>query len=193
MLFGNHDIARRDPSIVKKSLYRYMNGEDNQQKALFDGIRVHEGLVLKDHDTGREIFVVHGHQGDFMNDTLGWISQFLLRKLRHPLQLYGFQDPTRAATNNTMRIKVEEKLIDWIVENQQPTLCGHTHHPNLPLNGGPPYFNTGSCVHPRWITGIEIINHEIMLVRWMVHSDKLGVLRIERNILAGPRKLGHFF
>lgn len=193
MLFGNHDIARRDPSIVQKSLFSYWNGEDNQQKVLFEGIRVHEGLVLRDRDTGKEIFIVHGHQGDFMNDTLGLVSQLLLRKLWRPLQLYGFQDPTRAATNNEMRIKVEEKIIDWIITNQQPTLCGHTHRPNLPVNGGPPYFNTGSCVHPRWITGIEIINHQIMLVRWMVNSDKLGILRVERDILAGPRKLGDFF
>lgn len=129
---------------------------------------------------------------DFHNDTPGWISQFLLRKLWRPLQFYGFQDRTRAATNNEMRINVEEKIVDWIIDNQQPTLCGHTHRPNLPVNGGPPCFNTGNWVHPRWITGIEIVNHEIILVRWKVISDKLGVLRVERDILVGPRKLRDF-
>jgi UDP-2,3-diacylglucosamine pyrophosphatase LpxH len=35
-------------------------------------------------------------------------------------------------------------------------ICGHTHRSVFPNSGEAPYYNTGSGVHPRCITGIEI-------------------------------------
>jgi hypothetical protein len=44
-------------------------------------------------------------------------------------------------------------------------------------------------VSPRHITGIEIQNGEIMLVKWAVKPKEDGALYIIREILAGPKKL----
>ena len=33
-----------------------------------------------------------------------------------------------------------------------------------------PFFNDGSCVHPRSITGIEIENGEISLIKWEIST-----------------------
>jgi hypothetical protein len=59
----------------------------------------------------------------------------------------------------------------------------------FPDNGDAPYFNDGSCIHPRCITGIEICDGEIILVKWSVKSGINGQLQIGRDILAGPRKI----
>jgi len=50
-------------------------------------------------------------------------------------------------------------------------------------------FNDGSCVHPRSITGIEIENGAISLIKWQIATNDDGVLHIVRIPLEGPRKL----
>jgi hypothetical protein len=61
-------------------------------------------------------------------------------------------------------------------------------------HGAPPYFNTGSCVSPGYITGLEIQNGEIMPVKWFARSDvgQDGSPNIERALMASPRKLRSF-
>ena len=64
----------------------------------------------------------------------------------------------------------------------------------FPEPGRPLYFNIGSCVHPRCITGIEIHDGEIELVKWWVRpDDESGVLRVARETKVGPRRLRDFF
>ena len=49
--------------------------------------------------------------------------------------------------------------------------------------------DSGSCVHPRSITGIESENGEISLIKWQINTNDAGVLQIVRDVLEGPRKL----
>lgn len=51
----------------------------------------------------------------------------------------------------------------------------------------------GSCVHPRCITGIEIVDGNIMLIKWCTKAKDDGTLFIRRDVIAGPRKLKEFF
>jgi len=55
------------------------------------------------------------------------------------------------------------------------------------------YFNTGSCVHPRFITGIKIENGEIALVNWFINVKPDGILSIDEEIKAGPKRLEDIF
>ncbi len=74
-------------------------------------------------------------------------------------------------------------------------IAGHTHRSVFPAPGKPPYFNTGSCVHPRCIIGIEIEKGNVTLVKWHIdvkQNDK-GVLFIDRKELVGPKRLEDFF
>jgi hypothetical protein len=50
-------------------------------------------------------------------------------------------------------------------------------------------FNTGSCVHPESIIGIEIENMQISLVRW--EDDKSG--KVVKRVLEGPVALSLFW
>ena len=75
-------------------------------------------------------------------------------------------------------------------------IAGHTHRSVFPVPGKPPYFNTGSCVHPRCIVGIEINNGLITLVKWYVNvkqSNDGGTLFINRKELVKPIRLQDFF
>ena len=72
-------------------------------------------------------------------------------------------------------------------------ITGHTHRPMFPDVGEVPYFNDGSCVHPRCITAIEIERGYITLVKWGIETKKDGTLFIGRDIIAGPRLIKEYF
>lgn len=192
-IFGNHDVEYAFPEFKKRHLSDIYNEIHERREPLFPGITIHEGLVLQHEETGGELYVVHGHQGEFINDRHWWISKLFLRQLWRPLQLLGLQDPTSVSSNPTMRRKVENEITEWVVTNNQPVICGHTHVARFPRNNEPPYFNTGSCVHPRWISGIEVDQGQITLVRWRIRTKKEGTLFVKRDVAGGPLSLTQVF
>ena len=192
LIRGNHDMERKDPLTVEKTLHQYHNERTEKDEPLFEGIKVHEGMVLRHSGTNNKIFLVHGHQGDLINDELWWLGRFFVRNLWKHLQIIGVRDPTSPAKNFKKRVKIEKRIIEWVKANNQMLIAGHTHRPRLPDEGKPPYFNDGSCVHPRCITGIEIENGEISLIKWWIKPKDDGVLYVTRELLGGPKKLQSF-
>ena len=193
MLYGNHDKERADPKIVQKTLFSYIDDRTGKKEALFDGIQLHEGLILKHTPSGGKIFLAHGYQGDIWNDQLWKVTRWLARLVWRPLQLVGVDDPASPAKNFKKRQALERAIVAWIKEKNQPVIFGHTHRPCFAAAGDPPYFNDGSCVHPRCITGIEIDRGEIQLIKWSVTADHKGYLLVSKDILAGPRKVASLF
>jgi hypothetical protein len=105
---------------------------------------------------------------------------------------------------------VEGCVSEPLPENPTIVIAGHTHRPvfaNLSLTerrflesgigtpgvrrkekAEPVYYNTGSCVHPRCITGLEITAHNIVLAKWGYAaapgaSDPPYPLTIARTVL----------
>ena len=193
MIWGNHDMVYRDPKYVKKHLSSYYDHRFDKEIPLFPDIKFHEAIILKHKDTDQEIFLLHGHQADFMNYN-GWrIHRFLVRILWKPLQVLGISDPTSPAKNYKETIRVERRIKKWIAQNNnQFTVIGHTHRPRFPEPGELALFNDGSCVHPRSITGMEIENGSITLIKWQIATTDDGVLKIIRVPLEGPKKLTDF-
>ena len=189
-IYGNHDMVYRDPRFVKKQLGSYFDPKDGREEILFENLEYNEAIVLKHCDTHQEIFLCHGHQADWMNYH-GWrFNRFLVRVLWKPLQIFGISDPTSPAKNYKELIKVERRFKRWISANNNiMTIAGHTHRPRFPEPGDIPFFNDGSCVHPRSITGIEIENGEISLIKWHIATHDDGTLRVMRVLLEGPKKL----
>jgi UDP-2,3-diacylglucosamine pyrophosphatase LpxH len=193
MLFGNHDMVKGKNGTVKRHLDRYYDVREKRYVPLFPGIKFHEGLILEHNTSGHRIFLVHGHQADFFNDTLWRLSRFLVRYVWKPLELVGVNDPTSAAKNYKRKKKVEKKLTSWVIHENRMLIAGHTHRPVLPALGEPLYFNDGSCVHPRCITAVEISDGNILLVKWSNKTKFDGTLYVGREILVGPVKLEDYF
>ncbi|MCX7749922.1 MAG: metallophosphoesterase family protein [Clostridia bacterium] len=193
MIYGNHDMIKKNIKFVQKNLHQYYNPRSQQFERLFTKLEAHEGLILKHKEKNYKIFVVHGHQVDCFNDRYWRLSRFLVRNIWKPLELLGVRNPISPARNNFRKRVIEKNLSYWVLCNKQMLITGHTHRPVFPKEGQPPYFNDGSCVHPRCVTGIEIQNGEIALIKWSVRADKKGLLYIAREVLEGPRKLDSFF
>ncbi len=190
MVWGNHDMVYKDKAYVDKHLSSYFEHIDNTDKKLFEGITYNEAIVLEHSKTGQELFLTHGHQADWWNYTFWRWGRFLVRILWKPLQVWGIADPTSPAKNYTELIKIERRIKKWILQNKfLITIVGHTHRPRFPEPGAIPFFNDGSCVHPRSITGIEIENGQISLIKWHIETTVDGTLKVVRILLEGPQKL----
>ncbi|WP_010518145.1 metallophosphoesterase [Croceivirga radicis] len=193
MVWGNHDMVYRDPKYVENHLSSYFEPIDGEDKSLFVGLTYNEALVLKNEETGQEIFCTHGHQADWWNYKFWKVGRFLVRILWKPLQVVGIADPTSPAKNYKELIRIEKRIKKWILKNKlKITIAGHTHRPRFPEPGQIPFFNDGSCVHPRSITGIEIVENKIALIKWQIATKPDGTLQIVRVLLEGPEHLAEY-
>ena len=192
-ILGNHDMVYKNKRYVQKHLSTYFDKVTGKDVPLFPGISFSEGVVLKHTETDQEIFLLHGHQADFMN-YVGWkFNRFMVRALWRQLQVFGIGDPTSPAKNFKELIKVEKRTKKWIVENGNIfTITGHTHRPRFPEPGEIAFFNDGSCVHPRCITGLEIENGCITLIKWQIATAEDGTLKVIRAVLEGPTPLSEY-
>lgn len=190
LIWGNHDMVYRDPKFVQKHLTTYFDPKDDREEILFKNLKYQEAIVLKHCDTNQELFLCHGHQADWMNYHAWRFNRFLVRILWKPLQIFGISDPTSPAKNYKELIKVERRLKKWIADNNNlMTIVGHTHRPRFPEPGDIAFFNDGSCVHPRSITGIEIEHGKISLIKWHIATHSDGTLRVTRVLLEGPQNI----
>lgn len=190
MIWGNHDMVYRNPNYVKKHLSTYFDPKVGAEVKLFGDITYNEALILKHSETNQELFLTHGHQADWWNFLFWKWSRFLVRILWKPLNVMGIADPTSPAKNYKELIKVERRAKKWIADhNNLLTIFGHTHRPRFPEPGDIAFFNDGSCVHPRSITGLEIENGAISLIKWHIATKDDGTLQIVRTLLEGPVKL----
>lgn len=193
MIYGNHDMKKKSKRFTEKYMQRYIDERTKEQLPLFEGIKAHEGIMLNIVDTNYKIYVTHGHQGQLFNDKLWRVNKFLVRFLWKPLENLGAMDPTGPGKNYEGRDKNDRNIIKWIEEKKQAIITGHTHRPSFPEHGNPLYFNDGSCVHPRAITGIEIQDGKISLIKWSVQTKPDYTLFIARDVLAGPECLINMF
>lgn len=192
MLYGNHDIVKSRPSFRKKNCNHYYCDSVRGCLPLFPGIQIYQSLILEDSEK-RRLFLVHGHQGNLLNDQLWPLARFLVRYVWRPLELVGFLAPTGAGRPNKKKDRIERELAAFADSKRQIMIAGHTHRPFFSKPGEGYYFNDGSCVHPRCITAIEIENSRMTLVKWLVTIRKDRSLFVNRQVLAGPTDIASYF
>lgn len=193
MIWGNHDMVYKKPKYVERNLSTYFDAKLDKSVPLYDNLKYHEAIILKHKESNQEIFLTHGHQADFWNYVFWKWSRFLVRILWKPLNVIGIADPTSPARNYRELIKVEKRIKSWIKDNNNiMTIVGHTHRPRFPQPKSTPFFNDGSCVHPRSITGIELENGSVSLIKWHIDTNEEGSLQIKRVLLEGPVKISDY-
>ncbi len=175
-VFGNHDMELKGKRVT------YPVASACNSPPVETGF---EECVLLENPRGRDICLLHGHQADAFNSVFWRASRFLVRYLWKPLERFGVNDPTSAAKNYQKQKKYEACMAAWAKDMDMYLIAGHSHRPTLSEEGGL-YINSGSCVHPRCITAIEIENQSISLVKWSVTTRPDMVLCVERSVLAGP-------
>ncbi len=182
MIYGNHDMIKKYPGFVQKKCAEYFCTQNQCFKPLFPELKHHAGIILSS-SQGQKIYLTHGHQVSLLNSTLWRVNCFLVRYLWKPLEHIGILDPTSAAKNYTTKERSEKKLIAWAKKNPGILITGHTHRPRMSLEDAP-YLNTGSCIHPRCITCIEICGNKLILVKWYMGNREDGTFFLERFELA---------
>ena len=173
LLFGNHDLS----GPMRQEVYK-------------DGMIAREGLILRHHQTRQQLFVTHGHQADMASDTLCRISRMAVRRVWRRLQVWRLVPVASPHPEEHAPHPFERFLLSWAALNQLVLICGHTHRMTGAAYGETPYFNTGHCVTPGVLTGLEIQNGEIGLVRWRATPDSAPPY--QREVLSAPRKLKYF-
>ncbi len=193
MIYGNHDIVKKNAEFTCNNLCCYYDSRLKKNQPLFENIKPTEALVLRHSQTGNSIFLIHGHQVDFVNFRLWRLARFLVRHFWRRLEAFGVNDPTSPAKNNSKKSSVESVLSNWAKNERHMLIAGHTHRPVFPNLGEPLYFNDGSCVHPHCATAIEIASGYITLFKWCIGTMHDGILAVKKEAIAGPVKLQDFF
>ena len=153
MLYGNHDIEKKD------------------HPPIFPDFQFYESVILQSHNPCIKFCITHGHQADLMNSVFWKFTRFLVRHLWAPLENFGVLDPTSASKNSRKKARLEKKFLNYATKNECHLLVGHSHRAVL---GTPkqPYHNCGSCVFPNYITCIELCGYTISLVKWYCSAEK---------------------
>lgn len=191
MIYGNHDICKKNRTIFKKNFYYYEDNNSNKKLELLKDLEVYESIILK--YKKNSIFLLHGHQVDLLNSTFWRLARFLVRYVWRPLEKLGIKDPTSAAKNYKGTRFTERKLEKWCKKNNKIIIAGHTHKPKFPTPQEGLYFNDGSAIHPNGITCIEIVNGRISLVKWDYKLKKDNLISIGREVIESNNNISNYF
>lgn len=180
-IWGNHNRRWKSNRKFQKQFKSVINPETREKIEILANAVSRESLVLVyKNDEKKKILLVHGHQGELVNDSCWWIGRYFVRKFWKGLQVFwGIPDPTSPARNFHMQKKSDEKYQRWVKESGTPIIIGHTHRSIFSPKADVPYFNDGSCVHPRCITAIEIDRGEIKLIKWFFNLGSNNTLIID--------------
>jgi len=113
-IWGNHD--------KEVSLRRFRRAYKDSVVKTLDQVDYREGLCL-----GKDIFLIHGHQGRFFDDIAWrvsrWAVQIIWKTIQKLFQI-GIDGP---AENIRIREDLEMKYYAWAKAHQLLLVCGHTH------------------------------------------------------------------
>lgn len=167
-------------------------GNHDSPKGLFDtfekdGIPMQYGLRMTYKPTGQQLFAVHGHQADPEGDK-HWDfhrlnSRYFMKYLRRVGvgKYYHFAEPETDLLETaklqrlplwfgnwalTKAYQLESAIQMWLAKERQIVISGHTHMVNFPKKNELPHFNIGHCSSPGYITGLEIDQGLMSMVKW---------------------------
>jgi len=198
-VFGNHDLEWDINPLAANELRQIYGAR----------IQIKESVLLMTRIGGHSlrIFCTHGHQGDVQSDG-NYFSKFFVAAIWAPLQSYLMINPNTPANNNTLKSAHNNIMYDWSSRQKGLILItGHTHQPvfesltrleriqrdqsradtysdSVVSNVRPTYFNSGCCCYSDGdITGIEIFDGEIKLIKWHANNQHSERVVLENTAL----------
>lgn len=123
-VWGNHDDEWRYEDSVRRHLVAVYGNPP---------LRVHESLrfTVMDGETALgTLFLLHGHQGDAINDRLSGIARFFVRYVWRTFQRLTRISLNTPATSWGLRTKNNQAMYTWAAQQSKLILiAGHTHAP----------------------------------------------------------------
>lgn len=192
MISGNHNYQIMKHDFVHRYMEHMYDSFLDETIDILPGVKPMEAVTFIYEPTGQKIFVVHGHQGEIVNDYLKPIGRAGNRFIWRYIHRLGFHYTANPTRNRYKPARKEKACKKWLEGNDLMLICGHTHRPRLAQKGELPYFNTGCAIHPRGITAIELTFGELALVTWTVHTRRDGMIYVRRKIMKGPVQVSDF-
>lgn len=183
MVYGNHDRVKGSKQKIQDSWCHMTDSCMGSRCPLFTDFAAEEGYIIKQKSSGREFLALHGHQGDFWNDTLAPVTGFLVRYVWGPLERIGLKNPNEESIYQKSRSRQEKRLMTWADRHKSGLIAGHTHQPCFPQEKEQFYYNCGCGVKNRYITALEFDREKVSLVKWQVVPDACGVLTVKKEVL----------
>ena len=144
--------------------------------------RVYDSLKLD--ISGRQLFMLHGHQGSPLLERFHHFNRFVLKNVAEPLGIQNFklEIDTKEITALERRIAHFAQKIGMI------TVMGHTHRPLFGVRSMiPGLFNSGCAIGQRGITSIEIEEGRMSVVHWF---DSVNYLKKLWNVDPNSQRMG---
>jgi predicted phosphodiesterase len=176
-VFGNHDLIWKNKFDADRLLKQYFRLP----------LPIYEALILKTKIGKQElnIFCTHGHQGDTLSDNNN-ITSWLVAHIWAPVQRYLKINVNSPSKDDLLRNKHNRLMYEWSYtrNTHQPVFASgkYSNHPNGNFYNNetlhklaPTYFNTGCCCfNDGDITGIEISQQNISLIKWTTGLNGLS-------------------
>ena len=146
-IFGNHDREWKRPPdpILNNGNVRYATPE---------------AIML-----GDDIFLIHGHQGDYFCDKVVWFSKFWARSAKSLVP-----DENRSATKSQIPKSREKLYYTWAKKNKVFLICGHTHNAIFASRS---YY---------WWLKEQIKDKQKELEKKRIFKDKITLRKLSREI-----------
>ena len=185
LIYGNHDIVKQNSSFATLKCKIYYCDATQCYLPLFPGITFQSGIILWDKNHKKTFISLTDTKLIFLTAPFGkqLVFLYVMSGVHWNKSVFPIQPVPHAITQESR--KIEERLTRWAKNENRILITGHTHRPMLGTKDSP-YFNTGSCVHPRCITCIEIEHRCLTLVKWCLDIHEDMSLYVSREELAGP-------
>lgn len=166
---GNHDMFVSSRHLKKRFDHYTMKFIDFLDIQPYDSLKIDNYLFI------------HGHQYTWKyKPFFNKIINFLLRWGWRNLEFACFKDPTSEAIGKRNPSKVDQRYSDYAINNNLFLFAGHTHSVCFTL---PNYLNIGGGVLPRCLTCGEIVNNQVLSMKWSVEVTDNNYLTIKKTML----------
>jgi UDP-2,3-diacylglucosamine pyrophosphatase LpxH len=163
-------------SFEDERVYRIFGNHDNEWKRQSDPLLNNNEILNKAPEAiklGDDIFLFHGHQGDYWCDRGSWFSKLFVQnvwaRLVPTVRTY-FNYENRSATKSQIPKNRERLFHDWAKKNKVILICGHTHNAIF-----------ASRSYYWWLKEeIEIIEEKLEKIQNT--KDKVGFRKLSRRI-----------
>lgn len=121
-------------SFRDKKVYRILGNHDSAWKFSSDPLLNNGEMIHKSQEAiklGNDIFLLHGHQGDYMCDQQAFFNKFFVHYFGRDFNIIGktfFNYENRSATKSQIPRNREKLYYDWAKSKKVILICGHTHN-----------------------------------------------------------------